>query len=184
MDLVSLQAAARLILSGVFDRYPSLKIILAHSGGALPALSSRLSSCIIHDPHVASRLEHDARFYMGQFYYDSACYGTEELEFVAKMIGRSERYKKGGKGGVELPSSIQLAAELKKGVSRIVGFSTDHPFFRPIESNDSELSSEEHPLWKSVTENLEAIRTVPSFDDEDRARIQGGNVKELFQFWD
>lgn len=51
-------AVARMILCGVLDRHPSLKILLAHSGGALPMLGSRLASCIKHDPVVAARLKH------------------------------------------------------------------------------------------------------------------------------
>jgi len=112
------QAAARLILAGVFDRYPSLKIILAHSGGALPALSSRLSSCVLHDPHVASRLQHDARYYLGKFFYDAVCYGPEELEFVARIVGRSERFKRGGTGIVRGGGRESEVAELKNGISK------------------------------------------------------------------
>lgn len=38
-------------LSGVFDRFPRLAVILAHSGGTLPFLAGRLESCIQHDAH-------------------------------------------------------------------------------------------------------------------------------------
>lgn len=55
-------ATMRLILSGTFDRHPTLKLLLAHSGGALPQLSSRLASCVEHDPVVQSRLQHDPRY--------------------------------------------------------------------------------------------------------------------------
>ncbi|OSX59150.1 hypothetical protein POSPLADRAFT_1108690, partial [Postia placenta MAD-698-R-SB12] len=43
-------AVTRLILAGVLDRHPGLRVLLAHSGGALPQLSARLASCIAHDP--------------------------------------------------------------------------------------------------------------------------------------
>lgn len=109
------KAASRLILAGVFDRYPSLQIILAHSGGALPILSSRLASCIAHNPLVANRLQNDARYYLGKFYYDAVCYGSEELEYVAKIIGRSHRYERNG-------SKINLcqAEEQKLGLDRMM----------------------------------------------------------------
>ncbi|KAI5481326.1 hypothetical protein MNV49_004948 [Pseudohyphozyma bogoriensis] len=57
-------AIARLILAGVLDRHPHLRLLLAHSAGALPALSSRLSSCVVHDPAVKDRLQHDFRYYL------------------------------------------------------------------------------------------------------------------------
>jgi aminocarboxymuconate-semialdehyde decarboxylase len=44
-------AVSRMILSGVFDRYPELNVLLAHSGGTLPFLAGRLESCIKHDAH-------------------------------------------------------------------------------------------------------------------------------------
>lgn len=43
-----------MILSGVFDRHPTLSVLLAHSGGTLPFLAGRLESCIAHDLHLAA----------------------------------------------------------------------------------------------------------------------------------
>ena len=42
-------AISRMILATVFDRFPTLKILLAHSGGTLPFLAGRLESCIRHE---------------------------------------------------------------------------------------------------------------------------------------
>lgn len=42
-------AVARMILAGVFDRFPGLRILLAHSGGTLPFLAGRIESCIQHE---------------------------------------------------------------------------------------------------------------------------------------
>jgi predicted TIM-barrel fold metal-dependent hydrolase len=42
-------AVTRMLLSGVFDRFPKLKILLAHSGGTLPFLAGRIESCILHE---------------------------------------------------------------------------------------------------------------------------------------
>lgn len=87
------QAIARLILAGVLDRHPTLKLLLAHSAGALPALSSRLSSCIVHDPHVKDRLQHDFRYYLGQMYYDAVTYGPEELALTERVVARANNYE-------------------------------------------------------------------------------------------
>ena len=64
-------AITRLILAGTLDRHPTLKLLLAHSGGALPQLSSRIASCIEHDPAVKGRLKHDARWYLGKLWFDA-----------------------------------------------------------------------------------------------------------------
>jgi aminocarboxymuconate-semialdehyde decarboxylase len=45
-------AITRMILSGIFVRLPKLRILLAHSGGALPFLAGRIQSCIEHDAYL------------------------------------------------------------------------------------------------------------------------------------
>ena len=42
-------AIARMYLSGVFDRFPTLRLLLAHSGGTIPFLAGRIEGCIEHD---------------------------------------------------------------------------------------------------------------------------------------
>lgn len=77
----------------MLDRHPDLQLLLAHSAGALPALSSRLASCIAHDPHVKDRLQNDFRYYLGQMYYDAVAYGPEELALVERVISRANNYE-------------------------------------------------------------------------------------------
>jgi aminocarboxymuconate-semialdehyde decarboxylase len=122
-----LQATTRLILSGVFDRHPTLRLLLAHSGGGLPQLSSRLASCIEHDPVVQNRLQHDARYYLGKLYFDAVAYGPEELGFVSDVISRADGYKRG--------ATSRVLPDRTLGSRRML-FGTDHPFFPPL--SDSE----------------------------------------------
>ena len=159
-----------MILAGVLDKFPSLKIMLAHSGGALPALSSRLASCIDHDPVVASRLEHSARYYLGQLYFDAVAYGSEELGFVSSAIGRSSTYN-APSASASAFSSWENEGKLRRlGSSRML-FGTDHPFFPPLKGTDK---------WKSVTENLAAINGVAGWGDEERGAVCGGNALRIF----
>ncbi|KAF8917834.1 hypothetical protein CPB85DRAFT_1283638 [Mucidula mucida] len=112
-------AATRLILSGVFDRFPNLRLLLAHSGGALPQLSSRLASCIDHDP----------------LYLDAVSYGPEEMGFTADVISRASRYAVGG--------SLKAPADRATGSKQML-FGTDHPFFPPLSSVQKWKSVEEN----------------------------------------
>jgi aminocarboxymuconate-semialdehyde decarboxylase len=144
-----------MILGGVFDRFPSLRILLAHSGGALPQLSSRLASCIAHDPIIASRLEHDARYYLGKFWFDAVAYGSEELGFVSDVISRA---------------SDTDGPNRKLGSGRLL-FGTDHPFFPPL----TEMGK-----WRSVSDNLEAIDGVDSWGEAEKDGVRGGNALSLF----
>lgn len=163
-------AATKLILSGVLDRHPTLRLLLAHSGGALPALSSRLASCVAHDPVVSGRLKHDARWYLGQMWYDGVAYGAEELGFVSDVISRAEGYEYENREASS-EKNVRGHVERSRG-SRKVLFGTDHPFFPPLGG--------ETDRWKSVVENLEAIEGVQGLTEEDRDGVKGGNACELF----
>lgn len=166
-------ATTRLILAGVLDRHPDLRLLVAHSGGALPVLSSRLASCVAHDPHVCNRLLHDPRYYLGKLYYDAVAYGPEELEAVANIIGRSERYKSG------TSTNAPVVNQLEKGVDRIM-FGTDHPFFPPTKQDGTVITDDQTETWRSVTENLDAIDHVPSWTRQAKSSVFGENAIKLF----
>jgi len=154
-------AITRLILAGVLDRHPKLRMLIAHSGGALPQLSSRLASCIDHDPVVAGRLAHDARWYLGRLWFDAVAYGAAELEFVSEAVVRADRYARDG----------TAATQLDGRASRLL-FGTDHPFFPPLKETGT---------WRSVVENLEAIEDVRTWTEEDKAGVRGYNALRLFR---
>lgn len=154
------QAITRLILAGVLDRHPNLRLLLAHSGGALPQLSSRLASCIEHDPVVAGRLAHDARWYLGKLWFDAVAYGSAELGFVSEAVGRASGYARGG--------------ARQEGASRML-FGTDHPFFPPLEETGK---------WRSVVDNLEAIDAVEEWNKKDKDGVKGRNALTLFGLLD
>lgn len=156
------QAITRLILAGVLDRHPNLRLLLAHSGGALPQLSSRLASCIEHDPILADRLTHDARWYLGKLWFDAVAYGSAELSFVSDAIGRASGYARRGR--------TIVGGGRKEGASRML-FGTDHPFFPPLEETGK---------WRSVVENLDGIDGVEEWSEEDRDGVKGRNALTLF----
>ena len=156
-----------MILSGTFDRFPNLHILLAHSGGALPQLASRLASCVIHDPLVASRLRHDPRFYIGNFYFDAVAYGPEELGFVSDVAARTEFFR--SKDGSAM--STRGALDRSRGALRML-FGTDHPFFPPLSDTEK---------WLSVVENERAIDSVQGWSKDDQDLVRGGNALKLFK---
>ena len=155
----------------MFDRHPNLRVLLAHSGGALPQLSSRLASCIAHDPLLASRLQHDARYYLGKLYFDAVAYGSEELSFVSDVIGRADKYvSTGASAAVSSAKGPDGTTKRRAGAQRML-FGTDHPFFPPLSESEK---------WKSVVENLEAIDGVYGWDEADKHAVRGGNAFALF----
>jgi predicted TIM-barrel fold metal-dependent hydrolase len=107
-------------------------------------------------------VKYDARYYLGQLWYDAVAYGSEELEFVAKVTERGRHYGSGNK----------LGAHAEEPGPRRILFGTDFPFFPPLESEDDK--------WMSVTENLAAIDGVESWTEEDKQAVKGGNAVDLF----
>jgi aminocarboxymuconate-semialdehyde decarboxylase len=122
-----------------------------------------LASCIDHDPVVASRLKHNARYYLGRLYLDAVAYGPEELGFVSDVIARADRYKEG--------SHISDVPSRSAGSKRLL-FGTDHPFFPPLVASDK---------WKSVVENLDAIDNVQGWSQDDKDGVRGENALSLFR---
>jgi aminocarboxymuconate-semialdehyde decarboxylase len=80
-------AAARLILGGVFERFPQLRVILAHGGGFFPYQVGRLD----HGYAVRRELnEHLARRpseYLECIYSDSLTHSEASLRFLLDRLG-------------------------------------------------------------------------------------------------
>lgn len=85
-------AAARLIYAGIFERYPSLNLILAHGGGTLPYLRDRINlgynaSTYEHNPDCHKHISKPPGDYFKQIYYDSLLAGSASLQFLIGLVG-------------------------------------------------------------------------------------------------
>jgi predicted TIM-barrel fold metal-dependent hydrolase len=78
-------AITRLILGGTFDRFPGLKIMVAHSGGALPYLAGRLDACVAGD--AAVRLKQRPSDYLRMMYFDAISYQAPTLQLLISLVG-------------------------------------------------------------------------------------------------
>ncbi|ODM18044.1 hypothetical protein SI65_06832 [Aspergillus cristatus] len=143
-------AVTRMLLAGVFDRFPRLKILLAHSGGTLPFLAGRIESCIRHERRFVANdgdLPGPQRSVWDvlntNIYLDAVVYGTAGLK----------------------------AAVAAGGKDRLL-FGTDHPFFPPLDCKEKEV-------WPSVATNYEAIQDAFDTDVKDVAAVLGGNAARI-----
>jgi aminocarboxymuconate-semialdehyde decarboxylase len=80
-------AVARLIFDGFFDRYPSLKLIASHGGGALPYIAGRLDICFENMPACREKISILPSQYMRRIFYDSVVFQQESLELALKVGG-------------------------------------------------------------------------------------------------
>jgi len=102
--------AARFVLSGLADRHRNARILLAHGGGALPALRGRLA----HEAEVHATGV-DVRAAIGRFYVDTVVHDVEVLRGLVDFVG-AERVLLGSDYpfdmGVERPAEIVRALQL------------------------------------------------------------------------
>ena len=85
-------AVSRMILSGVWDTFRDLKVLVAHSGGSLPFLAGRLESCIAHDNHLKREGKVDGRRSINDIlkhniYLDAVIYSATGLEAAISSSG-------------------------------------------------------------------------------------------------
>ena len=75
-------AAARLVLSGLMERHPKLKIVLSHTGGALPYQSGRMDKNT-----KAAKLPKPASTYMKRMYTDTVSPHSAGMKFAIDYYG-------------------------------------------------------------------------------------------------
>ncbi|KAI4236436.1 MAG: hypothetical protein L6R40_006146 [Gallowayella cf. fulva] len=123
-------AFTRLFLSGVFDLFPRLMILIAHAGGTVPYLAGRIDSCVQHERQFPSSEETGRR-------------GPR------RGLGTVLRENVWLDAVVYSETSVKAAVEVVGGKERVL-FGTDHPFFPPL--------GEGAERWASVETNLDAVR--------------------------
>ncbi len=80
-------AGGHLILSGVLDAYPRLKILLAHGGGALPYLHGRLDRGFEQRPEINTVISRLPTDYLKQFYFDTITHDPAMLCELVNLVG-------------------------------------------------------------------------------------------------
>jgi 6-methylsalicylate decarboxylase len=79
-----------LIVRGVIDRFPRIKIVLSHLGGALPFLAWRLTMLEVSDRRPAVQWQQHRRAfadYLRHFWYDTATCGPASIAAAASVVG-------------------------------------------------------------------------------------------------
>jgi aminocarboxymuconate-semialdehyde decarboxylase len=78
-----------LLMSGLLDRFPNLKLVLAHGGGAFPYLTGRFD--VMHrrmDRASQGNVARDApSAYAGRMIYDSIVHSPKVLRFLIDVVG-------------------------------------------------------------------------------------------------
>jgi aminocarboxymuconate-semialdehyde decarboxylase len=80
-------AAAHLVLSGVLERHPGLRILLAHGGGAVPALRGRLRHGWANLAAARTRLTEPPEESLRRFLYDTVVFDPAVLRELVAFAG-------------------------------------------------------------------------------------------------
>jgi aminocarboxymuconate-semialdehyde decarboxylase len=80
-------AAVSLMTHGVLERFPKLRILLSHGGGALSWLLPRLHHAYAMGPPLQSLFAKDPTEIVRSFYYDTILYDEPALRYLADKVG-------------------------------------------------------------------------------------------------
>ncbi|WP_164936855.1 amidohydrolase family protein [Bradyrhizobium vignae] len=80
-------AAVSLMTNGVLERFPGLRILLSHGGGALPWLLPRLHRAYAMGPPLESLFARNPAEIARSFYYDTILYDGSALRYLADKAG-------------------------------------------------------------------------------------------------
>jgi aminocarboxymuconate-semialdehyde decarboxylase len=79
--------AADLLLSGMLERYPHAKVLLAHGGGFLPYQVGRLSKGYEKWGGAFTHLEQSPHEQIRRFWYDTVLWNSDGLEYLIDLVG-------------------------------------------------------------------------------------------------
>jgi aminocarboxymuconate-semialdehyde decarboxylase len=79
--------AAHLVMAGVLERHPDLRILLAHAGGAVQALRGRLRHSHTFQPDARSRLTESPVDSIRRFYFDTVAHDETLLRATIDFAG-------------------------------------------------------------------------------------------------
>jgi aminocarboxymuconate-semialdehyde decarboxylase len=80
-------AAAHMVLAGVLERHPDLRVLLAHGGGALAALRGRIRHGWSFQPQARARLREDPEASFKRFFYDTVTHDPAVLRDLVAFAG-------------------------------------------------------------------------------------------------
>jgi len=92
-------AATHVLLAGVLERHPSVRLGFSHGGGALPYLVGRLDAAWSRTPTERRRSTTSPAAMLGRMFFDAVLFSEASLRLLVGLVGSAR-----------------------------VGFGTDHPF--------------------------------------------------------
>jgi len=80
-------AAAKLVFSGVVEKFPRIRWVLGHLGGAIPYLAERLDRGYFAFKECRENISKTPSEYLKQFYYDTVNFDVKALQLAIDFAG-------------------------------------------------------------------------------------------------
>jgi len=80
-------AAAKLVFAGVVERFPRIRWVLAHLGGAIPYMAERLDRGFEAFPECRRHIEKPPSEYLRTFFYDTVNFDPAALRLAVDFAG-------------------------------------------------------------------------------------------------
>jgi aminocarboxymuconate-semialdehyde decarboxylase len=87
MPLSSTLAVTRMILGGVFERHPTLKMLVVHGGGYLTFYSARTDHAFKHRPELRRNIDRLPSEYLERLYFDITVFDAGMIEHLVASYG-------------------------------------------------------------------------------------------------
>jgi aminocarboxymuconate-semialdehyde decarboxylase len=115
--------AAHMVMAGVMERHPGLRVLLAHGGGALLALRGRLRAAHRFQPQARSRLREAPDDSIRRFHFDTLTHDDELLRGLIEyagpdrvLLGSDYPFDMGDARHVDTVRALGLAPDLEDAI--------------------------------------------------------------------
>ncbi len=87
MPLATTVAVSRMILGGVFERFPLLRVLLVHGGGYLAFYPARTDHAFRHRPELRGHIDRLPSDYLSNLYFDTTVFDPEMVRQLVTRFG-------------------------------------------------------------------------------------------------
>jgi aminocarboxymuconate-semialdehyde decarboxylase len=107
-------AAAKLVFAGIPERYPNIKWVLSHLGGAIPYLAERLDRGWRAFPDCRANITRPPSDYLRSFYFDTVNFDPNALKLAVDFAGAGQIL-----AGSDYPHQIGSIAQMKESLAAL-----------------------------------------------------------------
>jgi aminocarboxymuconate-semialdehyde decarboxylase len=107
-------AAAKLVFAGVPARYPNIKWVLSHLGGAIPYLAERLDRGWRAFPDCRTNIAEPPTEYLRRFYFDTVNFDPRAVRLAVDFAGASQIL-----AGSDYPHQIGSIPRMKESLTAL-----------------------------------------------------------------